>query len=77
MLAEHQHLNKSRHKAISVLHFGAFHYSKCRSSRLDQIRICIVESQLDIDQILSLNKARNEKVLETAVVLQNSLLATE
>lgn len=39
--------------------------------------ICIVESQLDIDQILSLNKARNEKVLETTVILQNSLLATE
>lgn len=39
--------------------------------------IGIVESQLDIDQILSLNKARNEKVLETSVILQNSLLATE
>lgn len=61
MLAEHQHLNKTQHRVISFSYFEAFHYSKRRSFQLDQVMICIVESQLDIDQILSLNKARKRK----------------
>lgn len=60
---------------ISVSYFEAFYYNECRSTQLDEITICTVERQLEIYQILSLNKARGRKSSRNCRVVLQELSA--